>query len=359
MVYPFLPFFAEGLGVSLEQITRAITFRQTFGALGPFLAILADRRGRKFGMLLGVGFFMLAMGLVTVWPTFLAFTAAMTLALIGNFVFNPSLQAYIGDRVPYERRGRALAVTELGWSISIIVGVPLMGLLIARAGWQAPFIALLGLGLLCLVALLLLVPADGVQQLNGSGFWRSLVQVLSCSACVAGLLMGLFTTTANEVVNILYGTWLRDIFNLQIAALGVAALFIGLSELAGEVLVGGFTDRLGKQRSIAWGLALNSAMALLLPLLGKTVPGAVVGLFLFYLTFEFTIVASIPLMTEVLPQARVATMALMVVGHSLGRALGALGAPTLYTWGIWGPVLAAAVFNLFAWLALRKVQVGA
>jgi predicted MFS family arabinose efflux permease len=80
------------------------------------------------------------------------------------------------------------------------------------------------------------------------------------------------------------------------------------------------------------------------------------GLFLFYLTFEFTLVSTIPMMTEIMPGARATMMAINVSGLSLGRALGAFVAPTLYAWGMGTSAGAALVFNLLALIALRWVR---
>lgn len=139
MVYPFLAVFARGLGVDLSAMSYALTARSLVGTFGPFAAAVADRRGRRFGMLLGLGLFTLGAALVVFWPVFPSLAAGITLSTLGKYLFDPSMQAYLGDRVPYARRGRTIAVTEFGWSLAFVVGVPLMGFLIARRGWMAPF----------------------------------------------------------------------------------------------------------------------------------------------------------------------------------------------------------------------------
>ena len=57
MAYPFLGVFARALGVDLETMSLALTARSLGGGIIPFIAPLADSRGRKFGMLLGLGAF--------------------------------------------------------------------------------------------------------------------------------------------------------------------------------------------------------------------------------------------------------------------------------------------------------------
>ena len=55
MVYPFLPVFARLLGVDLGTMSLALSARSATGALGPLLAPFTDRRGRRFGLSLGLG----------------------------------------------------------------------------------------------------------------------------------------------------------------------------------------------------------------------------------------------------------------------------------------------------------------
>ena len=94
--------------------------------------------------------------------------------------------------------------------------------------------------------------------------------VLTSLPALAGLAVGLLATAANEQVNLVFGVWLQDSFGLKIAALGAASAVIGISEMSAEGLVAAFVDRLGKLRSIALGLAVNSLAALALPWLGRT-----------------------------------------------------------------------------------------
>jgi len=145
---------------------------------------------------------------------------------------------------------------------------------------------------------------------------------------------------------------LEDAFALQITALGLAAAAIGMAELGGDSLSAGFTDRLGKLQSIGLGVVLNIMAGLVLPFLARSMPGAVLGLFLFYITFEFSVVSSIPLMTEILPAARATLLSINFATASLGRALGAFLAVPIYTWGIKGNMVVAAAINLLVLLTV-------
>ncbi len=362
MVYPFLPAFGRGLGVDLWLLSLAITYRQVAGALAPFLASVADRRGRKTGMLFGLALFTTGAGLLLLWPSYLTFALSLALTLVGNLVFIPSMQAYLGDRIEYKRRALVMGLTEFGWSLSFIVGIPLMGLLIAHSSWQAPFAALATAGLVSLVGLAWLLPRDPKPQHSQPALWRSFNTVLTNRHALAGLLFGMLITAANELINLVLGVWLEDSFGLKIAALGAASAVIGFSELSAEGMVSGLTDRLGKARAIRLGLVSNSIAVLALPWLGRNLGGALISLFLFYLTFEFTLVSTIPLMTEILPQARATTMSIFIAVLSLGRAIGDLAGTPLYTSspssGMIVVAVAAVGFNLLALIALPVLRKG-
>lgn len=187
MVYPYLGVFQRGLGVDLRLFSLGISMRSASGIFGPFLAVVGDRYGRRSGMLLGVGMFTLGLSLVVISPTFPAFLAMMVLTNLGNLVFLPSMQAFIGDRVPYERRGSVLAYTEFSWSFSFIFGIPLVGLVIRLFGWQAPFPFLALLGILALAALYCLMPRKSTDETQGSHLRHNLRMVFTNSRALAGL----------------------------------------------------------------------------------------------------------------------------------------------------------------------------
>jgi predicted MFS family arabinose efflux permease len=360
MVYPFLSAFSGGLGVDLTAFSIVFTARSFTGILGPFLAPIADRQGRKTSMLLGMGVYVLGAGLVALWPSYLTFFAGIILTTLGNYIFLPAMQAYLGDRVPYERRGSVMAITETSWSLAFIVGVPLLGLLVGSAGWLSPFPILAVLGVLLTAALVLVVPATPPTRAANHPLWHSLGRALTYRPALAALALSFCITAANESVNLVFGVWLETAFGLKLAALALASAAIGLSELGGEGLSGLLVDRLGKPRAIRAGILLSALAALALPWVAGSQWGALVGLFFFYLTFEFTIVSCLPLFTEILPEGRTALMAANVAAFSLGRAAGSLLAPWLYQrLGFQANTVSALLFNLLALAALGFVRLPA
>jgi len=364
MVYPFLPVFARGLGVELWQLSLAFTLRSSVGIVGPLFASISDSKGRRAGMLLGAALFTLGAAMMVIWPSYGAFALALIFSLGGNIVFIPSFQAYVGDHVPYRRRGLALAASEFSWSLSFILGIPLMGLMIQKWGWQAPFPLLALGGLFALATLAMLIPAGKPAGGHNAGLQANFKKVLSYPPALAGLGLGIAISGGNELINLVFGVWMEDAFQVNISTLAIASSIIGFSELAAEGLVTVLSDRLGKARAVRIGLLGSLLATCSLPWLGTDLQGALIGLSLIYLTFEFVIVSSIPLMTEVLPEARATLMAGFIAATAIGRALGAAASPWLYSFGSSGsnfgsilPVaIGSALLNLAALGALRLVQ---
>ena len=84
MVYPFLSVFARGLGVDIASMSLLMTARSLIGSASPLFAPIADRRGRKFGMLAGISIFTLGMGIVAIHPSYWTLAAALILAVLGK-----------------------------------------------------------------------------------------------------------------------------------------------------------------------------------------------------------------------------------------------------------------------------------
>jgi DHA1 family inner membrane transport protein len=354
MVYPFLPTFARGVGVDLEAIALAVTARSALGLISPLFGSLADRRGRKIAMITGMLILVGGMALVTVWPTYPALFIALTLGGVGKLIYDPSMQAYIGDRVEYTRRGLAIAITELSWSTAFLLGVPILGWLIERSGrWQAPFPVLAMISLLMAAMLWVVIPSDTPPTTaTRPALAEGIRVILRYTPALAGLAIAFLISASNEVVSIIYGAWMEDAFGLQVAALGLASAVIGIAELISEGAVAAYVDRLGKRRAVAVGIGTNALACLLLPVLSFGVAGALVGLFLFFLTFEFGIVSLVPLMTELAPGARATLMAGNVAAFSGGRMLGALIGPALFNVGLLANSTTAAALNGIALVVL-------
>jgi len=128
--------------------------------------------------------------------------------------------------------------------------------------------------------------------------------------------------------------------------LGLVAATIGGAEFIAQMTVALFVDRLGKWKMVAGGLALGALAYLALPFMGMNVWSGGAGIVLTFFAFELSIVAALPLMTEIAPAVRATLLSLGVAAFSLGRAAGSFIGPAVYAqygFGATSLVSAAAI----------------
>lgn len=349
-VYPFAPALSRGLGVPLTAVTPLIGLAQTAGILGAIMGPLADRAGYRSVMIAGLMLLMVGTLLGGALPFFAPFFLALLLSGLAKFIFDPALQAYVGEKVPYRNRARMIGVLELSWAGSTLLGIPLIGVLIDLFGWRAPFFALAVCGLAGSMMILRLIPSDTKQRESGqranktfSGSWKSL---LTQKPVVAALAIGFLFSAANDNLFIVYGAWLERSFGLSIVHIGLGTAVIGVAELAGELTTAAISDRIGLKRSVSIGFLLTATGYLSLALSGQQLWFAYIQLFVIFLTFEYTIVALLSLCTELAPGLRATMMSGFLAAAGIGRFVGTLiGVPVWQTGGIIGVGIVSALIS--------------
>lgn len=326
-VYPFAPALSRELGVPLATITSILATCQVTSLLGLFSGPLADRYGYRAMMRSGLGMLaagMLLCGLVPgYWPLFLGLVAAS----LGKTVFDPAIQAFIGRNVPFERRGRVIGAVETAWAGSTLIGIPALGLLIEHLGLTSAFSLLALLGAMGWLTISRVIPADEPGPAGSPGrvrIFAALPELIRVRPAAGMLLFGFWISIANDGLFVVYGAWFEQSFLVSITTLGFSTVAIGLAELGGESMTAVFADRLGLKKATILGLCLAIAAYLLLPFIGRSLPLAMVGMFWIFFAFEFTIVTSFSLSTELLPKARATMMAGFYATSGVGRMIGVL-----------------------------------
>lgn len=366
----FLPAISRGLGVSLSAGGTLVSVASLMGLLAPFFGAYSDRAGGRRMMVFGTGVFAVGALLMAGLPWYGAAVVAFGLIGLAKMAFDPGMQVFLGQRVPYEQRGRVLGLSELAWAFSLLA-MPLCGWLIETASWRAPFLLLGAVGIPVWWLTRSALPDD--LPLNGSG---------SAAKAGAGVVLQALRGQIRQVardpqsllalapmaligfaqVNLLvvYGAWMEDRFGLSVSNLGLVTLVIGGAELAAELAVAYVADRAGKRRSVFVAVLLTALAYLLLPHLTGSLVLALVGSAVMTFFFEFTIVALLPLLSGMNAEARGTVMSL---GRAAGAASRALAAPVgvaLYRFGDItrnGPV-SAAVCLLILVLLVRLRERG-
>jgi predicted MFS family arabinose efflux permease len=361
MVFPFLPAIARGLGLTLEQAGIAISIRSVGVLLSPLMGIMADRWGRKPVMLLGAFTLVIGLLIVWVWPTFPGLIISLLLSLIARMGYDPAAQAYLADSTVYERRGLVIGIFESSWSSSFFLIIPVVGWLIAVGGWQAPFPWLALVALLAGLLIWRLIPNEKTQFISQESSGTDLLKMVFRSPPArSNLIVSLLITTANVSILMVYGAWLEIEFGLMVMAVGGVSIILGLAEISGDFFSAGFSDKLKKHRTIMLGLGISVIANLLLPILGKTQIGAIIGLGLVSFGMGLAVVSNFTLVTEIIPKARATMLSTTGIMLELGMGIGSLIAPFLFRRGIqanaiFSAILFALAFFIFTRFVVRRL----
>lgn len=355
IVYPFAPAFARGLGVPVTTIYLMISLRNLTGLLSPVFAPLAERYGRRNVMALSLAAFSLSALLVAGVPAVWSLGLALVVVGAVKVIYDPAMQSYLGDAVPYQQRGRAMAITEFGWSGAFLVGAPLTGWLIARQGWPAPFFWLGPAGAAAAVLLWRALPAAR-HHVHGTITIGYTWQMLRRHPVIwAAALYMLLPLIAQESLFIVYGDWMESSFNLSLTGLGLATTLIGLAEMSGEATAGWSVDRFGKRPVVALSGTLTAVAFLLIPLSAGRLTTTLAALATLFFLFEIAVVGAIPLLTELVPEARGVVMSMSLGAMAAGRTLGSIIGPAVWLrTGMWGNSLIAAGAMLLAVVVLAR-----
>jgi predicted MFS family arabinose efflux permease len=326
VIYPLLTFVATSLNVDLQAASLVITIQVAVQVASPLGGTLADLRGERETMLWGLAIFCIGATLCALADTLALFLVGYALIGSGTALYQPACYAYASARSSYQRRGRVLGILEIGWALAALLGVTLLTRLTDLTSALAPvFWALLGAGVLTLVATLLLPRTRKPGGQRGPVVRPSLsVGMFTQPVVIATLVFTFCVMMAYELIVVPYAGWLEQDFSANVQLIGLVFGSLGFVELAGSALSASFTDRIGKKRAVVVGF---SAMALCMALLPLTGGNWLVFLPVFWLMglcSEFSIVSNFPLISSVVPAARGTMLALALMAFALSRVIGSL-----------------------------------
>lgn len=276
IVMPLGPQFMTMFALSPQQFSLVVS-SYTFAACvsGLLGALVIDRFDRKRALLALFAGFTVANLACAAADGFVTLVAARIMA--GGFggVLGALTFAIIGDRIPFERRGRATGIVMSGFAIASVLGVPLGLQLATWWTWHAPFLMLTGAG-----AVVWMVAAAALPAMNGhfsdegrippvatlravlvdAGHWRAFVLMIA-------LIFGGFTVIP------FFAPFLVTTLGLSEHQLVLVYLLGGVCTIVSSPLIGRWSDRFGKARVFSIVAALS-----LIPLLVFTNLPALVSL---------------------------------------------------------------------------------
>ena len=129
---PFLGVIATAYGQDIGAVGWLSIALTLAGLVSPLTSILSQRFGSRQMLFWPPLVFVIACALLPFAPSFSSVIALFIAISLTKALFDPQVQTFIAQRVPFERRGTVIGVLELSWALSFIIGAPVFGLLVDR-----------------------------------------------------------------------------------------------------------------------------------------------------------------------------------------------------------------------------------
>jgi MFS family permease len=334
----FITPMARDMHAGVAELTGAITLAVLVSALvAPPIGRWLDRRGGRglmtAGSALGAAA-VLAWSQVHTLPQL--YLVCVVLGVASAMVLYEAAFAVIVAWFDAARRSRALLAVTVVAGFASSIFLPLTGFLVDRYGWRQALVVLaIGYALTAVPLHFLAVrsrPSAGVVDRGVVGaalrerpFWLLAAAFLT-------------QTGAVSVMGVLLVTYLIALGHSPLFAATVAGL-LGVLSVTGRLVTTGLQARWPVALITATVFGLQGAAALLLPVAGRSVAGAVCGVVLFGLGFGVATIARPALLTERYGTSAYATLS------------GALALPITVAKAV-APLLAAGVAQLAGYPAV-------
>ncbi|NIA71914.1 MFS transporter [Pelagibius litoralis] len=272
MVAPMLTDMARDLGVGPAVIGRA---HGVYGA-GVALAALAaaprlDLWPRRATLIAAMAALALALLTASFAGNWWVLAAAMGACGLAAGIILPSVYALAGDLSPPALRARAVGRVITGWSLALVLGVPLAAFLSELFGWRGVFAIMAGLAALSAFTFLILPGRSEALSAASVSYRQAITQ--------PGVVRLLLVTLAYMIA--FYGTYtflsdhLRGLHDAGAGLGGLIALSYGLG-FGAAVAFDGLLDRLGPWRLAAPVFVLIAGIYLVQPWAAAAGPLAIV-----------------------------------------------------------------------------------
>lgn len=262
-----LPEIAASLRVTTQDVSFSITlYAITVAIASPVVSIVLARMDRAGLMAAGLVLFAVGTVLAALSPGVAVFSAGRFVAALGGAALVPAATAAAPAMVPVERRGRALAIVGLGFTLAIALGSPLGTALAQIGGWRLPLLILSALGLVLAVAIAL-----GLRGLAAGvvATVRQRLAVLRSTRLLLVLLANLLLTAGFNTVYIFSSSVTRSATGGSGTLLAGLLLLYGVGGILGTTIGGRATDRFGNRPTTTVALVVQAAALLLLPVVDR------------------------------------------------------------------------------------------
>ena len=272
---------AKEFGQTDKAIALSLSFTLAFRPIGAIVfGLMADRYGRKLPLMLNLVFYSamsFATGLTSTYTSFLVLRALFGIGMGGEWGVGASLAM---EKAPSNRRGLFSGLLQEGYACGYLLAALCYWFVFPRWGWR-PMFFIGGLPALLAVYVRSQVKESEVWHRNKHVDWSSYGKAVVAEwklYLYLVVLMSFMAFVAHGTQD-MYPTFLQRDWGFTPQQRSMLTAFSMVGAIAGGLIFGHFSDRIGRKRTIVMALAFG-ILAIPLWAYAPNIPVLIAGAFI-------------------------------------------------------------------------------
>ncbi|KAF6614993.1 MULTISPECIES: MFS transporter [Paenibacillus] len=315
---------ATTMGITVSAAGQLITVFSLAYAIGtPILMAVTAKWDRRNLLLSSLGLFAVANMLSFVLPGFGMFIAARILMALGAGMVVVTALSIAAKIAPVGKQASSIATVTMGFTASLIIGVPLGRMISSAYGWKTVFLGIALAGIIALIVIAMTIP-----RLKGDQPIPLLQQfaLLKKPEVALGLGITFFWLGGYSLAYTYISPYLLNVSGVGEDMLSSVLLAFGIASLIGSKIGGYSADKKGIPFTLLGGMMLHGISLLLLPFAAHSLMAVFALLILWSFaawttgpTQQYNLVTLVPESSGVMLSLNQSTMQLaMAAGAGIG-----------------------------------------
>ncbi|MFK4436591.1 MFS transporter [Paenibacillus sp. RC21] len=355
---------ATTMGITVAAAGQLITVFSLAYAIGtPILMAVTAKMDRRKLLLYSLGLFVVANLLSFVLPGFGMFIAARILMALGAGMVVVTALSIAAKMAPAGKQANSIATVTMGFTASLIIGIPLGRMISSAYGWKTVFVGIALAGIIALIVIAMTIP-----RIKGDKPVPLLQQfaLLKKPEVALGLGITFFWLGGYSLAYTYISPYLLDVSGVGEDMLSIVLLAFGIASLIGSKIGGYSADKKGIPFTLFGGMVLHMISLLLLPFAAHSLIAVFALLILWSFaawtsgpTQQYNLVTLVPESSGVMLSLNQSTMQLaMAAGAGIGGVVvGQVSLASITWFGAAGVAIAIVATYLLSRRSSVQTQV--
>jgi len=270
IMMPLGNYLIPGLGISAFQFSLLVaSYSISAFVSGLAIAMFIDRYDRKKSLLFAYVGFLLGTLACGIAPTYGLLLAARILAGLFGGIIGAQVLSIVSDLFTYERRGRAMGAVMSAFAAASILGVPISLYLtnLFKLNWHIPFLLIASVATVFVPLILRFIPSMTghiKERPPGTHIFNALITVCRVPEQRSALIFSGLLMMGHFLIIPFINPYLE--FNKGFSKDLTPMIYLsgGIASMAAALILGRYSDRIGKLPVFSWSVFLSLFMVLII-----------------------------------------------------------------------------------------------